>query len=110
SRAGDTLGRVCVILPQLPTVADLHFAETTALTSRLEERQLAELAAIQDCSHLERCHRTTRFNDYISQNVPSGDDLGVYRIDDQMADETGLILPGFVREGAPNVHASEATL
>jgi hypothetical protein len=108
--AGGTVGRVCVILPQLPTVADSHFVETTALTSRLEAAQLAELDAIQDCSHIERCHRTTRFNDYISQNMPTGDDLGVYRIDDQMADETGLILPQFVREGAPNVHASEATL
>ena len=108
--AGGTVGRTCVILPQLPTVADPHFVETTALTSRLEERQLADLAAAQDCSHLERCHRTARFNDYISQNVPIGDDLAVYRIDDQMADETGLILPQFVREGAANVHATEATL
>jgi hypothetical protein len=108
--AGGTVGRVCVILPQLPTVTDSHFVETTALTSRLEERQLIELAAAQDCSHLERCRRTARFNEYIRQNVPSDDDLAVYRIDDQMADETGLILPRFVREGTPNVHAAEATL
>jgi hypothetical protein len=99
-----------VILPQLPTLADSHFVAATALTGRVEERKVAELAAVKDCSHLERCHRTTRFNDYISQNVPSDDDLAVYRIDDQMADETGLILPEFVREGAPDVHASETTL
>ncbi len=108
--AGGTVGRVCVILPQLPTVADSYFVGTTALTSRLDERQLAELAAAQDCSHLERCHRTSRFNEYLSQNMPTGDDFAVYRIDDQMADETGLILPQFVREGVPNVHATEATL
>jgi hypothetical protein len=108
--AGGTVGRVCVILPQLPTVADSHFVETTALTSRLDKRRLIELAATQDCSHLGRCLRTSRFNEYLSRNVPTGDDLGVYRIDDQMADETGLILPQFVREGAPNVHATEATL
>jgi hypothetical protein len=108
--AGGTVGRTCVILPQLPTVAEPHFVAITALTSRLEERQLADLAAAQDCSHLERCRRTARFNDYISQNVPTDDDVAVYRIDDQMADETGLILPQFVREGAPNVHATEATL
>jgi hypothetical protein len=36
--------------------------------------------------------------------------VAVYRIDDQMADETGLILPRFVRPGAPNQHATEATL
>jgi hypothetical protein len=108
--AGDAVGRVCVILPQLPTVADRHFIQITALTSRLEERQLVELAATQECSHLERCRRTARFNEYVSQSVPPDDHLAVYRIDDQMADETGLILPRFVREGAPNVHASEATL
>jgi hypothetical protein len=110
SLAGGAVRRVCVILPQLPTLADPHFATVTALTTRLEKRQLIELAATQDCSHIARCHRTARFNEFISQNVPSGDNLAVYRIDDQMADETGLILPRFVREGTANVHASEATL
>jgi hypothetical protein len=108
--AENVVRRVCVILPQLPTVADPHFIQLTALIARLEERQVIELAAAQDCSHLARCHRTSRFNEYISQNVPSDDDLAVYRIDDQMADETGLILPRFVRAGTPNQHASEATL
>jgi hypothetical protein len=103
--------RVCVILPQLPTVGDPHFIQLTAVVARLEERQLTELAVAQDCSHLARCRRTARFNDFISQNLPADDDLAVYRIDDQMADETGLILPRFVRKGAPDIHArSEATL
>jgi hypothetical protein len=108
--AEDVVRRVCVILPQLPTVDDPHFSELTAYMTHLEERQLIELAAAQDSSHLARCHRTARFNEYISQSVPSDGDLAVYRIDDQMADETGLILPRFVRDGPPNLHASEATL
>ena len=109
--AAGVVRRVCVILPQLPTVADPHFSELTAHMIHFEERQLIELAAAQDCSHLARCHRTARFNEYISQGVPSDGDLAVYRIDDQMADETGLILPRFVRDGPPDLHAtSEATL
>ena len=72
---------------------------------------MIELAAAQDCSQLARCHRTARFNEYISQSVPSDDDMAVYRIDDQMADETGLVLPRFVRDGPPDTHPnSEATL
>jgi hypothetical protein len=108
--AADVVRRVCVILPQLPTLADRHFIGLTAPMTHLEERQVIELAAAQDCSHLARCRRTARFNEYISQGVPAGGDLAVYRIDDQMADETGLILPRFVRDGLPNLHASEATL
>jgi hypothetical protein len=103
--------QICVILPQLPTVSDRHFAQMTAMVARLEEHQLVELAETQDCSLLARCRRTTRFNDFISQNGPSGDGRAVYRIDDQMADETGLIRPQFVRKGAPDIHASsEATV
>lgn len=109
-RAAGFVRRVCVILPQLPTVPDPYFIGLTARIAHCEERQLIELAAAQDCSHLARCHRTARFNEYISQSVPSDGDLAVYRIDDQMADETGLILPRFVRDGPPNLHASEATL
>jgi hypothetical protein len=108
--AAGVVRRVCVLLPQLPTVVDPHFIFLTARITHFEERQLIELAAAQDCSHLARCHRTARFNEYISQSVPSDGDLAVYRIDDQMADETGLILPRFVRDGPPNQHASEATL
>ena len=108
--AGGSIRRTCVILPQLPAVADPHFIQLTAQMTDLEERQLIELAAAQDCSHLARCHRTARFNEYISQSMPSEGDTAVYRIDDQMADETGLILPAFVRGGPPNLHASEATL
>jgi hypothetical protein len=104
------VSRVCVILPQLPTVADPHFVELTTLVTSLEQRQLIELSAAQDCSHLARCHRTTRFNDYISQSMPSDVGLAVYRIDDQMADETGALLPRFMRD-RPDIHASnEATL
>ena len=108
--AGGVVRRVCVILPQLPTLADPHFNKLTAQLTQLEEHQLSELAAAQDCSQLARCHRTARFNEYISQSVPSEGDIAVYRIDDQMADETGLILPRFVRDGPPNLHASEVTL
>jgi hypothetical protein len=108
--AGDLVLRVCVLLPQLPTVADPHFVQLTAQMSGLEERKLIELAAAQDCSHLARCRRTARFNGYISKSAPSDAGLAAYRIDDQMADETGLILPRFVRDGPPNLHASEATL
>jgi hypothetical protein len=108
--AEGVLRRVCVILPQLPPIADQHFIQMTAEMARLEEGQLSELAASQDCSHLARCRRTTRFNEYIAQNAPADSDLGVYRIDDQMADETGLILPTFVRDGPSDVHASETTL
>jgi hypothetical protein len=43
--------------------------------------------------------------------VPSEGDIAVYRIDDQMADGTGLVLPRFVRDGLPDTHPnSEATL
>jgi hypothetical protein len=105
--AGGVVRRICVILPQLPTFADSDFIQMTAM-AHLEERQLMELAATQDCSHLARCHRTARFNDYISQGAPSGGDLAVYRIDDQMADETGLISPRFISDGLPNIHAREA--
>ena len=109
--AGSVVRRVCVILPQLPTVDDPHFSELTAYMTHLEERQLIELAAAQDSSHLARCHRTARFNEYISQSVPSDGDLAVYRIDDQMADGTGLVLPRFVRDGMPDTHPNtEATL
>jgi hypothetical protein len=108
--AAGVVRRVCVILPQLPTLADPDFIPLTARLIDFEERQLIELAGAQDCSHLARCHRTARFNEYISQSVPSDGDVAVYRIDDQMADETGLILPRFVRDGPPNLHASEATL
>ena len=109
--AGGVVRRVCVILPQLPTVADPYFSELTAHMTHLEERQLIELTATQDCSHLARCHRTARFNEYISQGVPSEGDIAVYRIDDQMADETGLVLPEFVRDDLPDTHPnSEATL
>jgi hypothetical protein len=108
--AGGVVGRICVLLPQLPTVADRHFA-TVIQMAGLEERQSAELVAVQDCSLLARCRRTARFNEFISQNLPSDDHVAVYRIDDQMADETGLILPGFVRAGEADIHASsEATL
>jgi hypothetical protein len=83
----------------------------TAGLAQLEEHQLSELAAVQDCSQLARCHRTARFNEYISQGVPSEDDIAVYRIDDQMADGTGLVLPRFVRDGMPDTHPkAEATL
>jgi hypothetical protein len=102
--------RICVILPQLPTTDDSHFTLMTAEMAHLEEHQLIELTATQDCSHLARCHRTARFNEYISQGLPSDSGLSVYRIDDQMADETGLILPTFLRDGPPDVHASETTL
>jgi hypothetical protein len=90
-------------------VADPHFIEVTAQMGRLEEHEVAELATTQDCSHLARCERTARFNDYISQGAPSGV-AAVYRIDDEMADEASLILPRFIRAGPPNLHASEATL
>ena len=109
--AGGVVRRVCVILPQLPTLADSHFINHTAGLAQLEEHQLSELAAAQDCSQLARCHRTARFNEYISQSVPSEGDIAVYRIDDQMADGTGLVLPRFVRDGLPDTHPnSEATL
>ena len=109
--AGGVVRRVCVILPQLPTLADPHFNKLTAQLTQLEEHQLSELAAAQDCSQLARCHRTARFNEYISQSVPSEGDIAVYRIDDQMADGTGLVLPRFVRDGFPDTHPNrEATL
>jgi hypothetical protein len=109
--AGDVVRRVCVILPQLPTLADPHFNKLTAQLTQLEEHQLSELAAAQDCSQLARCHRTARFNEYISQSVPSEGGIAVYRIDDQMADGTGLVLPRFVRDGFPDTHPNrEATL
>jgi len=108
--AGDVVRRVCVILPQLPTLADPHFNKLTAQLTQLEEHQLSELAAAQDCSQLARCHRTARFNEYISQSVPSEGDIAVYRIDDQMADETGLVLPRFVRDDSDTHPNSEATL
>jgi hypothetical protein len=111
SLAGDLVRRVCVILPQLPTLGDPHFNELTAQLAQLEEHQLSELAAAQDCSQLARCRRTARFNEYISQSVQSEGDIAVYRIDDQMADGTGLVLPRFVRDGMPDTHPnSEATL
>jgi hypothetical protein len=110
--AGSVLRRVCVLLPQLPTLADPHFNEHTAQLTQLEEQQLSALAAAQDCSQLARCHRTARFNEYISQSVPSEGDIAVYRIDDQMADGTGLVLPRFVRDDdLPDTHPNrEATL
>jgi hypothetical protein len=108
--AAGVVRRVCVILPHLPAVTDPHFTKFTSQIIHFEEQQLSELAAAQDCSHLARCRRTARFNEYISQSVRSDGGLAVYRIDDQMADETGLILPTFVRDGAPDLHASEATL
>ena len=109
--AGGVVRRVCVILPQLPTLADPHFNKLTAQLTQLEEHQLSELAAAQDCSQLARCHRTARFNEFISQNLSSDEDLAVYRIDDQMADGTGLVLPRFVRDGLPDTHPNrEATL
>jgi hypothetical protein len=43
--AGGTVDRVCVILPQLPTVADPHFVGTTALCHRGDASPLAGLAA-----------------------------------------------------------------
>jgi hypothetical protein len=107
--AGGVVRRVCVILPQLPTLADPHFNEVTAGLSQLEEQQLSELAAAQDCSQLARCHRTARFNEYISQSVPSEGDIAVYRIDDQMADGTGLVLPRFVLDDADTHANSEET-
>jgi hypothetical protein len=97
-----------VILPQLPTLADPDFNKLTAQLTQLEEHQLSELAAAQDCSQLARCHRTARFNEYISQSVPSEGDIAVYRIDDQMADGTGLVLPRFVRDGLPDTHPNTA--
>jgi hypothetical protein len=109
SLAGGVVRRVCVILPQLPTLPDSHFNEVTAGLAGLEEHQLSELAATQDCSQLARCHRTARFNEYISQNVPSEGDIAVYRIDDQMADRTGLVLPEFVRDDPDTHPKSEAT-
>jgi hypothetical protein len=107
--AGGVVRRVCVILPQLPTLADPHFNKLTADLTQLEEHQLSELAATQDCSQLARCHRTARFNEYISQSVTSEGDIAVYRIDDQMADETGLVLPRFVRDDRDTHPNSEAT-
>jgi hypothetical protein len=104
------LGRICVLLPHLPTLPDSHLVELIRMTG-LEEGRLADLVAVQDCTHVTRCHRTARFNEFIAQNLPSDEHVGVYRIDDQMADETGLILPGFLRDGEPDIHArSDATV
>jgi hypothetical protein len=99
-----------VVLPHLPTLLDSELLELIQMTG-LEETQLVELFATQDCTHLTRCRRTSRFNEFIAQNMPTGDDVAVYRIDDQMADETGLILPRFVRDGEADIHArTEETL
>jgi hypothetical protein len=108
SLAGDLLRRTCVLLPHLPSLTDQRFVHWTAAMTGLEKRHVIELAATQDCSHLPRCRRTSRFNDYICQNLPSDGALAVYRIDDQMADETGLVLPTFLRQGRVDHHADPA--
>ncbi|WP_313443929.1 hypothetical protein [Brevundimonas sp.] len=93
--AGSSLEALGILLPQLTPLADREFYSATAKMAGVDEAKFRTIGEQIDCSHLERCRRQSRFNDRLQAGFDELP-LQAFRIDEGMADESGMIRPEFI--------------